>query len=170
MFYFIIFPIFLVVAIVTIYASWIGAPIFLSNKQIIREALEFLKVDKETRFCDLGAGTGRMMILANKEFGAEVSGFELSPVYFLFAKLNLFLNKVKKPKLKMANFYNSNLGEVDTVFCFLGIKAMNRLEKKFKKELKPGTKIVSYSFEIKNRKPIKILSGKCPGKVFIYEV
>ena len=158
-------------AILTIYASQVGAPIFLSNKKIIERAFEYLKINSSSQVCDLGAGTGRVMILAKHRFGARISGFELSPIFFVLAKLNLFLRGMRKNDLRLADFYKNDLSENDVIFCFLSIRAMKRLKSKFEKELKSGTKIVSYAFKIPGWETMKIFEDKdSPGKVYVYEI
>jgi ribosomal protein L11 methylase PrmA len=160
--------IFLLTMGVSVYSFWIGAPIVFSPKLALRQALRHLELPKGSRFCDLGAGTGRTMIIARKEFGLQVTGFELSPPLFLISKINFLLNRTKNT-LRMKNFYSQNLRENDAIFCFLTSQAMEKLRPKFEKELKNGTIVISYAFEIKDWKPKKVLSGRCPGKTFIYE-
>lgn len=115
----------------TLYSFMIGAPILFTPKKSIRETLNFLKLNSETNFYDLGAGTGRSLIIAKKEFGAHTYGFELSPFLFLLAKINLILNKASDSKLYLRNFYNCDLGKADVIFCFLTPPAMQKLREKF---------------------------------------
>ncbi len=160
--------IFIFLILPTIYAFNIGAPIIVTPKSSLREALKYCKVKKGDTFYDLGSGTGRSLILAQKEFGMKALGFELSPILFLISKVNLFLNR-QKIKIKIRNFYNSDLSKANLIFCFLTSKAMEKLVPKFEKELKKGTKIISYSFKLMNWNPIKIIHTDNPGKIYIYE-
>ena len=128
----------------------------------------YCKVEKGKIFYDLGSGTGRELIVASKEFKLNSMGFELSPILFLISKLNLFLNQTKS-RVLMKNFYKADLSGADIIFCFLTSKTMKKLSPKFKKELKNGTKIISYCFKIPNWEPVKIINTDNPGKVFIYE-
>jgi hypothetical protein len=60
--------------------------------------LAYYKVKPGEKFFDLGAETGRSILIASKKFGLEVYGFELSlPVAFI-AKCNLWLHGIKKPQ------------------------------------------------------------------------
>ena len=152
----------------TIYAFCIGAPILFTPKISIRKTLEYCKIKKGGVFYDLGSGTGRNLIIASREFGLKSVGFELSPILFLISKINLFLHRVEAD-VWIKNFYHSDLSEADIIFCFLSSKAMKKLSSKFEKELKSGTKIISYSFPISNWNPIKIINTNNPGKIFIYE-
>lgn len=166
--YLLILITFFVIAIPTIYASFIGAPILASPKKAIRESLKNCQIKPGEKLYELGAGTGRAMVIASNEFGARTIGFEMSPLFLLIAKINLFLHNARKARIVLANFYNQNLSDADVVFCFLTPKAMKRLKPKFEKELKRGTRVISYAFSIKGWEEEKIINNGYPGKIFIY--
>lgn len=160
--------VFIFLATMTIYSGFIGAPYFKTPKKAIREILKISGVKPGDKIYDLGAGDGAILIIAEKEFGAFGIGFELSPFVYSAAQLNLFLNGVKKSKIYCRNFYHQNISDADIVFCFLSIHAMEKLKDKFETELKPGTKIISYTFAIHGWLPKQTISGY-PGKVYLYE-
>ncbi|MFA5961293.1 MAG: 50S ribosomal protein L11 methyltransferase [Parcubacteria group bacterium] len=153
----------------TLYGFIIGAPIFFSPKKGIGEILAECHVKPGEKFYDLGAGNGRAMILAAKKFNLDVYGFELSPLLVLIAKLNLLLCGVKKSTIYLKNLYNEDLSNADIIFCFLTPKAMERLRPKFEKELRPGTRIISYAFPLKDWQPKKIIRNGYPGNMYLYE-
>lgn len=154
----------------TAYAFFIGAPILFMPRKALRDGLAWGGVKAGDKFFDLGAGSGRAMVLAAKEFGIRPVGFELSPIFFLLAKVNLFFSGVKDYDLRMDNFYRAPLGQADCVFCFLTPKAMSKLAPKFAAELAPGTKIISYGFRLPDRAPDKIIRNGYPGNLFCYSV
>ena len=47
------------------------------------------------------------------------------------------------------------MGDADRIFLYLLPSVMEKLEKKFDAELKPGTRVVSNSFRFPSRKPIE---------------
>jgi len=153
----------------TIYAGLIGAPLVFTPKNAIREALEKTKAKKGEKLYDLGCGTGRILLIAEKEFGMETIGFELSPFIYWFAKLNLYLNSAKNSKAHRLNAYKQNLRDADIVFCFLQIGPMEELKDKFVKELKSGARIISYSFRIHGWEADETISGY-PGNVYVYKM
>ena len=157
-----------IIIVPTIYGFVIGAPIVFSPKKAIVEALAECETKKGEKFYDLGSGTGRVMLIVARKFKLAVYGFELSPPLVFFAKINLWLHKVKNT-IYIENFYKQDLSDADIIFCFLTPPAMLKLRDKFEKELKPGTKIISYAFHIEGWKPKKTISGKYPGRVFLYE-
>ncbi|OGZ34012.1 MAG: hypothetical protein A2Y98_00910 [Candidatus Portnoybacteria bacterium RBG_19FT_COMBO_36_7] len=130
---------------------------------------ELAQIKLGQKLYDLGAGDGRAMIIAKSEFGASTEGFELSPIVYLIGRLNLLFHRAKGAKLYFKNFYNQDLSEANVIFCFLSPHAMERLKPKFEKELKPGTKIISYSFSLHGWQPKEVIEGY-PGKMFLYEI
>lgn len=161
--------IFLILYGLSIYSAFIGAPFVATPKKAIKEIFEIAAIKPSDKFYDLGAGDGRALIMAEKKFGAKAIGFELAPLVYLLARLNMFFRKTKNAKLYFRNFYKQNLSDADVIFCFLSIHAMEKLKSKFERELKPGAKIISYSFSLRNWEPKKVITGY-PGKVYLYEV
>jgi hypothetical protein len=159
----------LLLVIPTIYSFAIGAPILYSPKKATREALKTINPKEDAKFFDLGMGSGRTLIVASKEFKLKTFGYELSPIVFFLAKINILLSGIKKPQLFMKNFYKQNLSEADIVFCFLTPPAMEKLKPKFEMELKAGTFIISYAFKIPSWKEKYVLENCHPGNVYIYE-
>lgn len=158
-----------VLLVPTIYAGLIGAPLVFTPKKAIREAFEKAQIKKGGKLYELGCGTGRILLIAEKEFNLQTVGFELSPIIYWIAKLNLYLNSSKKSQVKRLNAYNQSLSDADAVFCFLNIEPMKMLKEKFERELMPGAIVVSYSFSIKGWTPVEIIEGY-PGKVYVYKI
>ncbi|MCX6812988.1 MAG: 50S ribosomal protein L11 methyltransferase [Candidatus Azambacteria bacterium] len=157
-------------AIFTAYASLIGAPFLPTPKHIIKEILKEANLKSGEKLYDLGSGTGQVLVIAEKFFGANTVGFELSPIFYLISKLNLFFNNTRSSQVFLKNFYNQNISDADVVFAYLIPRSMNKLELKFIRELKKGTRIISYAFAIKNWEPKKILKKERMPPVFIYEI
>jgi len=152
------------------YSFFIGAPYVWTPKKALREIFAIAKIKPGDKFYDLGAGDGKTLIVTQKEFGAQALGFELSPIMYAVAKLNLFFSGDKKSKLYFRNFYKQNLSDADVIFCFLTIAAMAKLKPKLENELRPRTRVISYYFSIHGWTPKEIVTGKYPGKVFLYEI
>jgi len=125
------------------------APWWRTNKKTARAMCMLAKVGKDDIVYDLGCGDGTALITAAKEFGAKGVGIEIDPVRYFIAK-----NRVKVSKLNSSieiikkNFFDVDISKASVVFVYLVPKALGRLLPKFKKELKKGTRIVSYRYEI----------------------
>lgn len=120
-------------------------------------------------FYDIGCGDGRMLLEAEKH-GAKAIGFEISPIPYLKARLNIWLSK-SNAQVLYKNFYHVNLSDADAVFCFLIDKVMPQVEEKLQKELRPGIKVVSYAFKMPNWKPdtvINLSPNKTGSPAYVY--
>ncbi len=160
--------IFIAAMSITIYSSVIGAPYVWTPSRAVREIFKIAGLKKGDKVYDLGAGNGQNLIIADKEFGAQALGFELSPILYVAAKINILIQGAKKSQISWRNFYKQNLADADLIFCFLTVHAMAKLKPKFEAELKPGTKVISYAFSIHGWTPKQMLKGY-PGNVYLYE-
>jgi hypothetical protein len=152
----------------TIRSAFLGAPYFVTPKKALREIFQLIQLRPGQTLYDLGAGDGKALVIANKEFGARAVGFELSPIFWAVARLNLLIRGAKA-ELYCRNFFDQNLSGANVIFCFLSIHAMARLKPKFECELAPGTKIISYAFSIRDWQP-KTIIKKYYGNIYLYEI
>lgn len=125
------------------------APWWRTSDHKIRESLKLAKVTKKDIVYDLGCGDGRTLIIAAKEFGAKGVGIEIDPVRYFISNLMIRINRaIDRVTIKRKNFFDEDISKASVVFVYLVPKALGRLLPKFKKELKKGTRIVSFRYEI----------------------
>lgn len=124
-----------------------GSPYVLVKKKIIPAVLKLANPQKNELFYDLGCGNGEVLIEAYK-LGLKPTGFEIAPVYFWLARLRTL--RYRKIKVLLKNIEQVDLKNADIIYCYLLPKLLAKLVPKFKKELKPGARIVSVGFEIKS--------------------
>ena len=124
-----------------------GSPYVMADKKVVIESLKAAGLKKGDIFYDLGCGRGDVLICAEK-MGAKAIGYEISPYYYIWAKIRT-LNK-SNIKIKYQNINNVNLKKADVVYCYLLPKFLEKLSLKFKKELKEGARLISIGFPVKN--------------------
>src|ERR1035437_251669 len=125
------------------------APWWRTSKKTARIMCKLAKVKKGDIVYDLGSGEGIALLIAAKEFGAKGVGVEIDPVRFLFSKFTLKTNGLSDSvTIKRGNLFNQDISKASVVFVYLVPKTLERLLPKFKKELKPGARVVSYRYEI----------------------
>lgn len=146
-----------------------AGPFFPSAHSTIRKALAAAELKPSESFYDLGAGAAQALIIAEKEFGARATGFEISLLPYALGRLNLFLHRAKA-ELKFKNLFEEHLGEADVIFVFLAERVMPQVAEKIKREAKPGARIVTYAFELPNMKPEKIIPIHGAWNVFVYKI
>ncbi|MBU2524678.1 class I SAM-dependent methyltransferase [Patescibacteria group bacterium] len=139
----------IVIAIPTLLALLRGAPFVPTPHARVKKMLALAKIKKGEKVYDIGCGDGRSVYWAAKIFGANAEGIELSPLVYLWARIRKFFWR-SKAKITFANLWWKNFSDADVIVFYLMPNLMPRLAAKFKKELKPGTRIVSYAFQVKD--------------------
>lgn len=131
-----------------------GAPYLPTRKVQARQALDLLDLKKGDVFVDLGCGDGAVIIEAAKR-GLVCYGYELNPYVWFVAKLRT-LRFGSQVHVKCRNFWNVPLPKkTKGVFVFLLDKYMTQLDEKLTGELQKSGRLVSYTFEIPEKKAIK---------------
>jgi SAM-dependent methyltransferase len=109
--------------------------------------LKHLKLRPGITLYEFGCGDGRFLRKASK-YKVNSVGFEVNPYLCKLAQIRSIHNK--NTKIKQANAWNKSFEDADVVFTFLMPKFMEKFGIKMQKELKPGSIVVSYVFEIPN--------------------
>lgn len=131
--------------------------------------IELAKIKKGDRVYDLGCGDGRLVTMA-AEKGARATGFEISPLVFLWAQI-LQLFRKTKGEILWKNIWKVDISDADIIFLYLFPEMMKRFDTDFYPKLKKGTRIVAHGFRLKNHKPVESWQpekGK-RGKLFVYK-
>lgn len=146
---------FLALVFLIIILSWVWppdspwAPWWSIKDNEARAALKLANVSSSDAIYDLGSGTGKLLIIAAAEFGANGVGIEIDPLRALFSALMIRINRAQdKVIVRRKNFFDEDLSKATVIFVYLVPKALNKLLPKFKKELKKGTRIVSFRYDI----------------------
>lgn len=170
--YFLIF-IFLFILIPAAFAGISGAPFVPANRQDIDIILKLADLKPTEKFYDLGAGDSRVILKAVQEYKINAVGIEIQPVLVLISKIKALYKGIKSEKLKIkwADFMKEDLKSADIIFFYLMPKAMPNLKKKLDKELKKGTRVISYIFPVsgwKEKKMVKSSHTKYP--IYLYKI
>lgn len=112
----------------------------------IRKALQLVELKQDEVLYDLGAGDGRVLFIAAKEFGAKVVGIEIGPVQCALIWLRILFNGLSsKAKIRWSNFYKTNLSDADVVFIYATSREVMKLAPYLEKNMKRGSRLVSIS-------------------------
>jgi SAM-dependent methyltransferase len=138
----------LILIVVSLYwTRMVGGPWVPSSVQIVNRMMEMAKVGPEDVVYDLGCGDGRMLIAAAMRYHARAVGIEIDPLRYIWCQfLITILGQRKRIRIIFGNFFKKDLSEADVVLCYLMPDVLTKLEKKFKQELRPGTRVVSNRF------------------------
>lgn len=123
---------------------------------VVDEMLKLASVTKNDVVYDLGSGDGRIVITAAKKYGARGIGVDINPERVKEANANAIVAGVTdKVKFLEQDLFETDLKEASVVTLYL-LPAVNlKLRPKLWKELKPGTRVVSHSFDMGDWKPEK---------------
>jgi tRNA G37 N-methylase Trm5 len=132
-------------------------------QEVVDAMLKLAKVTKNDVVYDLGSGDGRIAITAAKAHGARAFGIDIDPQRISEANANL----KKEGVGNLVQFLNQDLFTTDiskaTVVTLYLLPSLNvKLIPKLNKELRPGTRIVSHSFDMSSdgvpRPPLETLN------------
>ena len=106
---------------------------------------------------DLGAGDGRIVMMAAKTFGARGVGVELREDLAKKAMSTIQDNQLgDRVTIVNGDMFGVNLTSADVVFLYLTTSANEKIRPKLEQELKKGVRVVSHDYEIIGWRPLKV--------------
>ena len=146
-----------------------GAPYEPSGGKALKSIIKFANPKSRDKIAELGSGDGRICIALAKKLSKnlkiEIHGFEINPFLVWISRKKIRkLGLENKIKIYWKNFFKEDLSKYNKVVMFQFNTITNRLSKKFKRELKPSSIIVSHWWKLPNWK-IK----KQEGRVYLYK-
>jgi ubiquinone/menaquinone biosynthesis C-methylase UbiE len=134
----------------------LDVPYVPSPNPVVEGMLKLAGVKSGDTVYDLGCGDGRIVITAAKTYGAKGVGVDINPERIEEARANAKSAKVEdKVKFEENDLFKANIANATVVTLYLLPDVNVRLKPKLLKELKPGTRIVSHSFDMGDWKPEK---------------
>jgi ribosomal protein L11 methylase PrmA len=127
-----------------------------TTEAAVQEMLKLAGVKKSDVVYDLGCGDGRIVIAAAKNFGARGVGIDINPVRIAEAKENAKTAGVEKlVRFEENDLFLADIREATVVTLFLLPQINLKLRPKLLQDLKPGTRIVSNTFDMDDWKAEK---------------
>jgi SAM-dependent methyltransferase len=131
---------------------WVPTP-----DEVVQRMLQVAKVTPKDIVYDLGAGDGKIAIAAGK-LGATSIGIEYNPDMARLAQCYVQAERLTdRTRIVQGDVFESEFRDATVVTMYL-LPALNlKLLPKLLKDLKPGTRIVSHSFDMGTWKPEQTL-------------
>jgi SAM-dependent methyltransferase len=127
-----------------------------TTEQAVEAMLKLADVKKSDVVYDLGCGDGRIVIAAAKTFGARGVGIDINPVRISEAKENARKAGVENlVRFEENDLFKADIREASVVTLFLLSSVNLKLRPKLLQDLKPGTRVVSNTFDMGDWKPEK---------------
>jgi len=120
-----------------------GAIFVPSSREKTLQMSDLAEVAPGERAVDLGSGDGRVVIeLARR--GAAAEGYEINPVLVLVSRWNIRRAGLSgQAVIHWGSFWRAVLAPFTVVIVFQGSFIMRRLERKLRRELPSGARVIS---------------------------
>jgi SAM-dependent methyltransferase len=116
---------------------------------VVYGMLELADVTAGDVVYDLGSGDGRVVIVAAQKYGARGVGIELDPRLVDISREVAREGGVSdRVTFIEGDLFTADISDATVVTLWLSSTVNARLEAKLKRELRPGTRIVSHQFPI----------------------
>ena len=151
-----------------------------TTEEAVRAMLKLADVNKADIVYDLGCGDGRIVIAAAKTYGARGVGIDIDPDRIREAKENAKKAGVENlVRFEENDLFQANFREATVVTLFLLPSVNLKLRPKLLQDLKPGTRVVSNTFDMGTWRPEKEQSlpgadddeiGSLSHKFFLWKI
>jgi SAM-dependent methyltransferase len=131
-------------------------PFVPTPEDVVTGMLKTAGVKKDDVLYDLGCGDGRIVIAAAQKFGTRGVGIDINPVRIKEARENAEKAGVAdRVKFIEQDLFDANIADATVVTLYLLPSVNLKLRPKLLRDLKPGTRVVSHSFDMGDWKPDK---------------
>jgi SAM-dependent methyltransferase len=130
-------------------------PLFLSSERAGALVRGLLPAHGGFRFIDLGCGTGSLLTqLARERPDGCYTGIELAPLPFGVSRWRA--SRQPAVDVRWGDFWREDLAGYDVVYAYLSPAPMQRLWEKARREMRPGSVLVSNGFHIPGAPPPQV--------------
>jgi len=117
--------------------------------EVVDEMLKMANLKPGDVLYDLGCGDGRIVIAAAKRYGVKALGIDIDPVRIKESNENAVAAGLEgKVKFIQQDLFEADFHDATVVTMYLLTSVNLRLRPKLLAELKPGTRLVSHSFDM----------------------
>lgn len=123
------------------------------------------------RFVDLGCGFGGPVAhLARHRPEGRFLGVEASPFSWLVAWLRCL--PYQNAHIRLGSLWRTDLADVDVAYAFLSPVPMPALWAKARRELRPGSRFISHSFEVPGVAPQQVVpvQGREGARLLVFDL
>ncbi len=129
-----------------------------SPQHVVDQMLKLAEVRKSDVVYDLGCGDGRIVITAAKQYGAHGVGIDIDPQRIKESQENAKAAGVAdRVTFRNEDLFEANISDATVVTLFLWPEVNLKLRPRLLNDLKPGTRVVSYYWDMGDWVPEKEL-------------
>jgi hypothetical protein len=144
-------------------------PLYLTNQATTDALLSLMQQRGAKTFTDLGSGLGGV-VRSLDGAGRRAIGVETAPMVWLVSAL---LSKIRgRGQILRQDIWSADIAGEDLVYAFLSTEPMPALYEKAKREMKPGSLLVSNSFAVPGVAPDETweLPDRRKTRLYLYEM
>jgi SAM-dependent methyltransferase len=142
-----------------------------TRQAVVGEMLRLAHVGPDDVVYDLGSGDGRIVILAAQTYGARGVGVEIDPQLIEIAREGAHEGEVAdRVSFVEGDLFTADISAATVVMLYLSPGVNAQLEPKLRKELRPGTRIVSHQFRIGTWPPDETVRAADGTELFLWTV
>jgi ubiquinone/menaquinone biosynthesis C-methylase UbiE len=143
-----------------------GLPLVPTKPERIRKALKLVNLRPNQILYDLGAGDGRVLFIAAREFGSKAVGIEIGPVQCMLIWLRIKVSGLENQiQVRWADFYKADLSQADVIYVYATSEEVVKLAPHLEKQLKNGTRVLSISADFPEWEPFAFYKDEL---IFVY--
>jgi tRNA A58 N-methylase Trm61 len=149
-------------------------PFIPTPEDIIPKMLSFASVKAGETVFDLGSGDGRILIAAARDFHARGVGVETRKRLVIACRKKVNeMGLSGQVTISCRSFKKVSLRKADVLALYLSSYVLNQLVPKFSSELRSGTRIVNFDYEIPGWTPVREMEvlpegWKKPHPIYLY--
>jgi len=131
-------------------------PFVPTPQDVVEKMLQMAGVKKGDVVFDLGSGDGRIVITAAKQYGVRAVGFEIDPDLIKQSRENIRKAGVEKlAEIREQDIRTVDLSPATVVTMYLLPEVNLMVRPSLWRQLKPGSRVVSHDFDMRDWKPVK---------------
>ena len=136
----------------------VDVPFVPTPSEAVSAMLKLAGVQKDDVVYDLGSGDGRIVIAAARRHGARGVGIDIDPARIVDGERNAQAAGVaSRVRFVNQDLFDADIREATVVTLYLLPRLNQRLRPKLLAELKPGTRVVSYGFDMGDWAPERVV-------------
>jgi predicted RNA methylase len=144
---------------------------FPTSPAVADAMLKLARVTAEDVVYDLGSGDGRIVLLAAEKYGARAVGIDVDPGLIERSRQAARERQLEdKVSFVQADFFSADISAATVVTLYLSPSVNQLLEPKLRRDLRPGTRIVSHNYAIGTWTPDEVVSRDDGSDLLLWTV
>jgi SAM-dependent methyltransferase len=142
-----------------------------TSEPVVYEMLGLAAVTARDVVYDLGSGDGRIVVLAAQRYGARGVGIEIDPKLVEISRQVAREAEVERlVSFVTGDLFAADISGATVVTLYLSASVNRELEPKLRRELRPGTRIVSHQFPIGSWTPDRVVPASDGTALYLWRV